>query len=760
MGIVIHEKTNTFHLFNQQLSYICTVLPNGHLGQLYFGKRIHDREDFSDLLEGCIRSHAALIAEDEKGYSLEHIRQEYPVYGSSDFRQGALEILQENGSRLTDFVFRGYRLQAGKPGLPGLPATFANEEGEAETLILTLGDEETGLELDLSYSMFRDEAVIARSARIRNAGSESVRITKAMSLSLDLPDADYEWMQFSGSWGRERFPANHPLAQGIQSVGSLRGHSSHQHNPFVILKRPDATELRGEAMGFSFLYSGNFLIQAEVDTYNVTRMQVGIHPVWFTWYLEPGGEFCTPEALIAWSEEGLNGLSQTLSRFYRHNLERSVWRNRPRPILINNWEATTFYFNEEKLLQIAAKAKECGVEMFVLDDGWFGGRRSDRAGLGDWYPASELLPEGIAGLSARIEAMGMKFGLWIEPEMVNPDSDLYRAHPDWVLKTPGRRMSLGRHQCVLDFSRPEVVDHVCNQIAGVIRSARISYIKWDMNRSITECYSAALPADRQGEVFHRYILGVYAMYERLIQEFPEILFESCAGGGGRFDAGLLYYAPQAWTSDDTDAAERMKIQYGTSYGYPVNSMGSHVSAVPNEQVHRLTPLKTRAEVAYFGTFGYELDLNLLTEEEIEEVKLYTEFMKRHRELLQYGTFYRLQSPFEGNIMAWMVVSEDRSEAIVGRYRLLNHPNEAYSRLRLAGLLADACYEITGPDVYAGLQDSASSENGASGRKLRYGDELMHAGLVISEDSSGKVGPEVAVSGDFTSMLFLLKRVEI
>ena len=753
MKIYVHEKTRTFHLQNDKISYIMTVLEGGYPGQLYFGKRIHDREEYPWLVEGALRSHAALIVDDDRCLSLEHLRQEYPVYGSSDFRQGALEILQENGSRLTDFVYDGYEVLEGKPGLPGLPAAFANEEGEASTLILKLTDPVAGLKLELLYSIFRDEAVIARSARISNVGDKGVRIEKMMSLNLDLPDADYDWLQLSGSWGRERYPLSHRLNQGIQSVGSVRGHSSHQHNPFVMLKRPETTEHAGEAMAFSLLYSGNFLIQAEVDTYNVTRMQLGIHPTWFSWKLDPGESFQTPEALIFWSDQGLNGLSQTVHRLYLGNLIRGKWKHTGRPILINNWEATTFNFNEEIILKIAEKAKTCGVEMFVLDDGWFGGRRSDRAGLGDWYPATELLPEGITGLAGKIEAMGLKFGLWIEPEMVNPDSELYRTHPDWILKIPGRRESLGRHQCVLDFSRQEVVDHIYGMISKVLREAPISYVKWDMNRSITECYSSTLPADREGEVFHRYILGVYAFYEKLIDEFPDILFESCAGGGGRFDAGLLYYAPQAWTSDDTDAAERMMIQYGTSYGYPVSSMGSHVSAVPNDQVGRITDLKTRAEVAYFGTYGYELDLNLISGEEILEARKYTQFMKDHRELIQYGTFYRLSSPFEGNIMAWMVVNEDRTEAIVGRYRMLNHPNEPFSRLKLAGLNPDTCYEVIGPDVYT------ESVAGETNRKVHYGDELMQAGLVISEDSSGKTGSDVVRASDFSSQIFLIRKRE-
>ena len=462
----------------------------------------------------------------------------------------------------------------------------------------------------------------------------------------------------------------------------------HNHNPFIILKRPTADEFQGEAIGFSLVYSGNFLAQAEVDTFDTTRVLMGIHPSCFDWKLEPGEEFQTPEAVMVYTDRGLNALSQTYHELYRERLARGYWRDRTRPILLNNWEATYFDFTEEKLVEIARKAKETGVELFVLDDGWFGKRCHEKAGLGDWIANPDRLKNGITGLAEKIDALGMKFGLWFEPEMVNKDSDLYRAHPDWIIQTPMRHASHGRYQYVLDFSRKEVVDCIYDMMAKILSEAKVSYIKWDMNRSISECYSAALPADRQGEVYHRYILGVYDLYERLTSRFPEVLFESCSSGGGRFDPGMLYYAPQCWTSDDSDAVERIKIQYGTSYCYPVSSMGAHVSVTPNHQVNRDTPLHTRANVAYFGTFGYELDLNVLSAEEQEEVKRQIMFMKEYRSLFQFGTFYRLQSPFENNISAWMVVSKDKKDAVVGWYRVLNGINMPCTRLRLKGLNPD------------------------------------------------------------------------
>lgn len=738
MSIIFHENTSIFHLYNEEISYIMMVLKNGHMGQLYFGKRIHDKEDFSYLCENYCRAMGSYIFEGEKSLSLEHTKLEYGVYGNTDYRQPAVEVLQNNGSRISDFKYQSFSVVPGKPKLSGLPATYTEDDGEAETLFITLKDSVTGLLLKLSYTIFAKGGVIARNAHLKNEGEESLHLTTAMSLCMDLPDYDYEWIQFSGAWSRERHEKVRKLEQGIQSVGSRRGHSSHEHNPFVILKRPAADEFQGEAIGFSLVYSGNFLAQAEVDTHGSTRMLMGIHPDGFDWKLEKGESFQTPEAVMVYTDKGLNHLSQTYHKLYQRRLARGYWRDKARPILINNWEATYFDFTEERIVEIAKKAKECGVELFVLDDGWFGQRSSDKAGLGDWVANRDRLPEGIEGLAERISSLGMKFGLWFEPEMVNKDSDLYRAHPDWILQTPERTNSHGRFQHVLDFSRKEVVDAIYEMMSKILGNAKISYVKWDMNRSITECFSAALPADRQGEVFHRYILGVYDLYERLTSRFPEILFESCASGGARFDPGILYYAPQGWTSDDTDAVERLKIQYGTSYCYPVSSMGSHVSVSPNHQLNRETPLYTRANVAYFGTFGYELDLNKLTEEEQKEVKEQIAFMKEYRDLFQFGTFYRLSSPFEKNITAWMSVSEDKKTAIVGWYRVLNPVNDSYTRLKLCGLLEDVEYTIEGQ------------------KGTFFGDELMNLGILTSDATSGEAQEGQFKGCDFDSRLYILK----
>lgn len=740
MGIYFNETAEEFHLFNEEISYIIKILRNRQIGQLYFGRRVPVERSYSYLLENAYRPVSAYVYEHEYSFSLEHIRQEYPSYGTTDFRMPAVEVGQANGSTITDFQYVSHSIYKGKPKLEGLPATYVEEPDDADTLEIRMRDEVLNLDIVLIYTVFQQENAIARSVRFENKGAAEYQLQTAMSMSLDLPDADYEWIQFSGAWARERHVKTRKLQQGIQSVGSLRGASSHMHNPFVVLKRPNADEFQGEAIGFSLIYSGNFLAQAEVDTFQVTRMMLGIHPYGFSWCLRPEEEFQTPEAVIVYSDQGVNAMSQTFHRLYRKRLARGEWRDKERPVLLNNWEATYFDFDEDKLVEIAKTAKEDGVELFVLDDGWFSTRCGETSGLGDWWANLNRLPRGIKGLSERIEDLGMKFGLWFELEMVNQDSELYREHPDWTIHTPQRHSSHGRQQYVLDFSRKEVVDHIYEMVAKILSESKISYIKWDMNRNITECYSGAFPAEQQGEIFHRYILGLYDLYERLITDFPHILFESCASGGGRFDAGMLYYAPQAWTSDDSDAVERLKIQYGTSFCYPVSSMGAHVSIVPNHQLGRITPLKMRGDVAYFGAFGYELDLAQLSKEERKQVREQIAFVKKYRKLIHTGTFYRLLSPFEGNITAWMVVSEDKKQAIAGVYKVLNDVNIEYRRLYLQGLDENLCYHI--------VEDGEDQGS-------YFGSELMRIGMVASDASSGQPEPGETI-GDFRSRMFVLE----
>lgn len=739
MPITYNEQSREFHLYNNKISYLIKILANEQLGQLYFGKRIPNRKNHNYLVENTYRPVTSYVFDDDYSFSLGNVKQEYPAYGTTDQRRPALDIKQPNGSRITDFKYVSHKIYAGKRKLTGLPATYVENESEATTLEINLYDELIQVTLCLQYTIFENSAAIARSVKFSNNSDQKYQLKTALSLNLDLPDADYEWLQFSGAWGRERHLHKTPLRPGIQAINSARGASSHMQNPFVILKRPFTTEEQGEALGVSFVYSGNFLAQAEVDEYSVTRLQIGIDPFQFSWCLKPNETFQTPEAILAYTSEGLNQLSQTFQKLYTTRLARGYWRDKERPILINNWEATYFDFTEEKLLSIAKKAKELGIELFVLDDGWFGERTKETAGLGDWYVNRNRLKNGISGLSRKIHDLGMMFGLWLEPEMVNKDSDLYRKHPDYIIETPKRHASHGRKQYVLDFSRKEVVDNIYEQLVKILDEDEIDYIKWDMNRNITECYSIAYPPEQQGEIMHRYILGVYNLYERLIERYPKILFESCASGGGRFDAGMLYYAPQAWTSDDSDAIERLKIQYGTSFGYPQSMMGAHVSASPNEQLGRNTPLKIRGDVAFFGAFGYELDLDKLSSTKLASIKKQIELMKKYRSIFQYGTFYRLKSPFEGNIVSWMVVSEDKSQAIVGYYKILNDVNCEYRRLYLPGLEADTLYNV---------QEELGSYLGNF-----TGDELANIGLVTTDASAG----QNQETTDFYSKLFILER---
>lgn len=747
MAIQFHQTSKEFHLYNEQISYIIKVLENGQLGHVYFGKHLTDREDFGYLVEYATRDMAPYPFEGRSNFSLEHLKQEYPTFGSGDTRYPAFELESADGSRVADFKYKTHEIYSGKKGIQGLPAVYVEDDSEADTLEIVLEDTFLKTEIVLSYTIFNGRPVITRHARFACGNENGITLLNCMSGCLDLPDKEYEMVELAGTWNRERHPHTRKLCYGTQGVYSMRGCSSHQFNPFLMLKRKEADEFSGEVIGFSLVYSGDFLAQVEVDNFDVTRVVMGIHPNEFRWELEKGESFQTPEMVMVYSEHGMNGMSQTYHELYRTRLARGKWRDQARPILINNWEATYFDFNEEKILNIARKAKEIGIELFVLDDGWFGKRNWDNASLGDWYPNLEKLPDGITGVARRVEEMGLKFGLWFEPEMTNKESRLYREHPDWILSVPGRKVSVGRNQYVLDFSREEVVNAIFEQMKKVLTEAPISYIKWDMNRSMSEVYSAGAGAKDQGKVMHKYILGVYRLYDMLTKEFPEILFESCASGGARFDPGLLYYAPQCWTSDDTDAVERCKIQYGTSFVYPVSSMGAHVSAVPNHQLLRNTSLETRANVAYFGTFGYELDPNRLTEEEKEEVKAQIAFMKQYRHLIQYGTFYRLLSPFEGNETAWMVVSEDKTRAIVGYYKALQSVNGPYKKVRLQGLDPDRKYHVTGMEPGKYEEDL-------------YGDELLWYGLNVSDASSGENKEKYnGKNGDYQSRLYLLSSIE-
>lgn len=739
MLIKVNEEKKQFHLTNGKVSYIFHVMKNGQLGHLYYGKALRHRNDFSHLQTYDVPTAASCHPyADDPAFSLETVRQEFPVYGSSDFREPALLLSKPDVNFIPDFRYETYTLLEGKPGLEGLPSTYVDHPVDAMTLQVVLKDVRLDAELRLNYTIFADLPAVTRSASLTNRSENLLKVERMMSASVDFPDKDFSMVHLAGTWSRERHVKIRNLEAGFQSISSIRGASSHHHNPFLVLKRPNATEHTGEVYGFNLVYSSNFLMQVEVDHYENARFTAGIHPFGFQWNLEAEETFQTPEIVMVYSIDGLNGMSQAFHHLYRSHLIPRKWRTETRPILINNWEATYFDFDEEKLVNIAASARELGIELFVLDDGWFGKRNDDTTSLGDWHVDLNKLPNGLESLAKKINNIGMKFGLWFEPEMISPASDLFREQPDWAVGIEGQPRTLGRNQLVLDFSRREIVDYIFEKMASIIEKTGLAYIKWDMNRNITEAFSSKLAPARQGEFFHRYILGVYDLYERLTKRFPDVLFESCAGGGGRFDPGMMYYAPQAWASDDTDAVERLKIQYGTSFAYPIYSIGSHVSAVPNHQTLRTTPLSSRANTAYFGTFGYELDPLKMTDEEREEIKKQVAFYKQQRALIRDGVFYRLLNPFESNETAWMVVSEDKSEALIGYYKVLATPNgPKHQTLKLRGLNEEFLYAVDG--------------------RIYYGDELMQVGLILPTEFNGVNSRFAERGGDFQSLVFHLNR---
>jgi alpha-galactosidase len=737
MSIQVNASNRLFHLQTKHTSYVFHVIEDGSLGQLYYGPKIPFKDDYANLNTREEHDCTNTRTDEDVEFQAELLKQEYAGLGKGDYRYPAFQITYPNGSRTSEFQYRDYELKDGKARLTGLPSTFADDSNDSQTLTVKLADGD--LELQLHYTVFADEDVIVRSTTFVNHG-KTVFLNRALSAQLDLPDANYDFIQFAGSWSRERHLHRSHLRPGTQSISSLRTASSHQENPFFMLARPHTDNNQGAVFGFNFVYSGNFLDSVEVDQFDTTRVLIGINPDEFGWKLNSGDSFQTPEVIFSYTDNGFNALSQQLGAFYAQHLINPHFAHQERPILINNWEATFMDFTEDKLMPIVKRAKELGIEMFVLDDGWFGHRDDDRSSLGDWFVDEKKFNHGIAGFAKRVHDLDMKFGLWFEPEMISIDSKLYQTHPEWMIKTPGRGQTPGRHQFVLDMSRKEVVDYLFGLMSHIIQDAKLDYIKWDMNRNITEMYGADLPADQQLEFSHRYILGVYDLYDRLTKAFPDVLFESCASGGGRFDLGMMYYAPQAWCSDDTDAIERIKIQDGTSYGYTPSMWGAHVSAVPNDQVGRLTSIDTRAKVAYFGAFGYELDVTELSDEEQATIKQQVAFYKQYRKLFQFGTFYRLETPdTSDNVYGWETVSPDKQTAIGMRYQILNGANPAYIRYYFKGLDPERHYTVNdGSEVFSGA-------------------ELMNAGYFVPRVMNRLQSPKVP--SDFHADMFIVKAVD-
>lgn len=695
MPILIDKERKIFNLQTKNSSYIFGIYNNMWPVHIHYGKKINNVPDTEEFLG----THCSYMNEYPKTNNeptcVERFLLEYSNYGHPDLRTPSFHAEFPDGTSITEWEYEGYEVFKGKKKLSGLPATYVEDESEADTLEITLKDKKVGMEIVLSYTAFCDFDAITRSVKIKNLGDDYINLKRIMSTSVDFVGKEYDFYSFKGAWARERQLIKTPVENGFCGVDSKRGASSHVENPFVMLATKDATETNGDVYGFSFVYSGNFVAEACVDIWDVTRVMVGINPFDFNWKLDSKEEFQAPEVVMVYSGNGFGDMSRTFHKLFRKRLCRGKYRDEKRPVLINNWEATYFDFDEEKLFNVAKKAKECGVELMVLDDGWFGKRNDDTTSLGDWFVNYDKLPHGIEGIAKRVNEIDMKFGLWVEPEMISPESELYKAHPDWCLHVDGRTRSLGRNQLVLDFSRDDVCDFIIDVMSKLFSSAPISYIKWDMNRNMSEVGSAKLPADRQRETAHRYMIGLYRVLETLTSRFPDILFEGCAGGGGRFDAGMLYYYPQIWTSDNSDGIQRLFIQEGTSFAYPASAMGAHVSAVPNHQNGRITDIKLRADVAMMGQFGYELDLATLTDEEIECVKEQIKFNKKYSEVFHKGDMYRLLSPYKSNVVAWEFISEDKNTVILCLYRILGQPEEPVLNIKLQGLENDALYSLSG-----------------------------------------------------------------
>ena len=695
---MIKKTGKLFCISGKDISYIIAISDTGEAVQSYFGKKIKVTDNYRPNLQTGRGSFCTEI----NGVTFEREMTEYTSYGYTDMHTPMFLAENKDGNCISQLLYKDFKIRKGVCKIKGMP--FVTENGKnAETLELTLKDDVTGLEVILSYVVFEEYNIIARSARLINTSADNMTLRSAYSGGFRLERGKYELIHFAGAHAREREMVRTKIGEGMHfDISNAVGGSGHNVNPFVMLAEENANEDYGSVYSMSLIYSGNHSSMIECDRYGYIRAMQGINPFMFGKELKPGEEFYTPQCILCCSDSGIGGISRELSDLYRNNLCRSKWVHKERPILINNWEATYFNFNEDKLIALAEKAKEAGIELFVLDDGWFGKRDNDKCSLGDWTVYKDKLPAGIDGLAKRITDMGLKFGLWFEPEMVSPDSELYRAHPDWAISVPGRNAAVGRNQYILDLSRDDVCGYIVKAVSDILSSADISYVKWDMNRNMSD-----MP--RMG-YNHEYILGLYKILSEITESFPDILFESCAGGGGRFDAGMLAYMPQIWTSDDTDAAERLKIQYSTSMGYPVSAMSAHVTTVPNHQIGRVTPLESRAAAAYAGIFGYELDITKLAPKEFEAIKEQIKKYKELRHLMINGDFYRIASPYEGNYCTWEMVSKDKDEVFVMTFRILSPANSEEMRIKLKGIDSEREYI----DKETGL--------------IYGGDELMYRGV--------------------------------
>ena len=702
MAITYNEQLKIFKLDTANTSYMIGIVDEEQfVGHIYYGAKIR-MQDATYLMHTMENPLVPSINNRERCSFLDTFPMEYPGHGAGDYREGCIRVKTKAGHSVVGLQYESYKILDEKPALEGLPSSFAGNEA-CQTLVLTCKDSILDLEVELLYSVFEKEDIITRSVRVINHSADPIYLTKVYSACVDMDDRDYEWLTLHGSWARERQIERKKLGYGKQSVGSVRGESSHQEHPFIAWMDPDTTQTQGDVYAMHFVYSGNFQAQIEKSQFESIRVTMGINAEDFCWKLKQGECFTAPEVVLTFSSEGMGNMTRNLHDFYRDHMIRSKYTHMKRPILINNWEATYFDFNTEKLLSIAKRASELGIEMLVMDDGWFGHRNDDATSLGDWFVNEEKITGGLKYLVDEVNKLGLKFGIWMEPEMISPDSKLYEQHPDWAIAVPGRTATLSRNQYVLDLSRKEVRDYVFDMISNILHSANIEYVKWDMNRQLSDMGSYELSSDRQGELYHRYVLGVYELQERLITEFPDLLLENCSGGGARFDPGMLYYSPQIWCSDDTDAVERLKIQEGTALMYPLSAMGAHISVCPNHTVGRNTPFETRGNVALAGTFGYELDITKIPQEDQEMIPQQVQMYHKYNDLVREGDYYRIASYRENHEFdCYLVAAKDKKEALVTFVQVIGRPNYHSRCIRLQGLDPKMNYRIEGIDhVYGG-----------------------------------------------------------
>ena len=779
------EQEKLFHLQTKTSSYVMRILPSGHLAHVYYGKMMQNVDNYTQLEPKFAVEVGSQVIYDEtdKTFNLNLAQLEISTFGKGDFRDPMFHFRLSDGSRVTDFKYASHEFLPSKPHFEGLPETFDTKNDASESLKITVTDAIADLTIEMYYTVFSDLDILTRRCAILN-GKSLVTIEKAMSMNLDFSDHDFELISLDGAWIRERHIHTRELTFGITKIDSKKGLSSSDHNPFIAIKRQHTDEELGECYGFSLIYSGNFEASAEVSPHSLLRILMGINSFDFYWQLAPNDVFVTPEVVLTYSSSGLSKLSQNLHELINHHIVSPEWQNQERPILINNWEATSFDFTESKLLKLARSAKQLGIELFVLDDGWFGTRNDDTQSLGDWTINPQKIPSGLKRLVDKINKIGLNFGIWVEPEAINPHSDLYRLHPDWAIKLPNRLPSYGRNELILDLSRYEVIEYLFTSLCHLFDQAPITYCKWDMNRNFSDVFSNSLDALHQGEFTHRYVLGLYDLLAKLKHRYPQILFESCASGGNRFDLGMLYYMPQTWTSDNTDGIERLFIQYGTSMVYPPSTMGAHVSYAPNMQTLRNTPLETRFNTAIFGLLGYELDLTRCSRFEKKVIKQQVAFYKEHRSLLQFGKFTRLVNPFNNNECIWMMMSPSKDEAIIGVYQLLAKPNGAMQKVEVRGFDSQKTYRIVNRKQYANLRMFGDlikhalpiriNANGLlfnilannymmtqeNDDILTTGDVLNHHGFIPKQRFIGSgYTDKVRLMGDFGSRIYYIKQEE-